>query len=327
LGRLLPFLDPLFIALSNFLYDEAQRLPSESHRSFMEGAGRAENAADEVNQKVFAWLERRPPRPFFLFVHYFDAHDPYDPPASFAPAGHDPAVGFIRQNGLAERVHGDGKALDRSERERLVAAYDGEIAAVDHHLGILLDRLGVERALDNAVIGVVSDHGESFGEHGLLSHGHHLHDEQTRIVFLLVGRGVPAPSVVETTVSAVDVAPTLLDLAGLQPPAPVDGRSLKPLLEGSPSEARPVYAELSGGREAFPACRRCPGTAFSVEVDGLKMIREGSGPGVLFDLATDPEERVDLSRSRPLEADRLRRLLTEYVSGRPAGRMPDEGGP
>ncbi len=324
-ARLLRFLDPPFIALSNFLYQEAQRLPSDRHLSFMAGADRKENAADEVNQKVFAWLDRRPPHPFFLFVHYFDAHDPYDPPAAFAPEGHDPAAGFIGQNGLAERVNGGGEPLGEPERERLVAAYDGEIAAVDHHLGLLLDRLDAEGALNNAILGVVSDHGESFGEHGLLSHGHHLYDEQTRVVFLLAGHGVPASArEVATAVSTADVAPTLLDLAGLQPPAPVDGRSLKPLLEGSPSEPRPVYAELFGGREAFPACRPCAGTAFSMEVDGLKMIRAGSGSGVLFDLAADPGERTDLSSSRPDEAGRLRRLLAAYVAALPAGLPPDE---
>jgi arylsulfatase A-like enzyme len=321
----LRFLDPPFILVSNFLYDESHSLPSDLHVSFMKGVKRFDNSASEVNHKVFSWLDHRPPRPFFAFIHYFDAHDPYDPPPPFAPAGYDPAPSFIMKNGVAERVLNGRGPLTSSERDHLVAGYDGEIASLDHHLGVLLDRLRAEGVLDNAVIAVVSDHGESFGEHGLVFHGHHLYDHLTRSVLLLSGRGVPQGRTEDGPAAGIDVAPTLLDLAGLDRPGSVQGRSLRPLLEGKTIDQAPLFSELLGRTMSAPDWEAFRHTRFSVEFSGLKIIRESDGPTRLFDLAADPDESTDLAAVRTADVERLSRLLADYLSRVAAPRPEEEG--
>jgi len=323
-------LDPPTTALSNYLYLEAQELPSDLQVSFMKGAKRFDNNAAEVNQKVSAWLDRRPPHPFFLFVHYFDAHDPYEPPPEFTPPGYDPSLGFILRNGIAERVLNGGAALTAAERENLIAAYDGEIASLDRRFGELLERLRAEGALENSIIAVVSDHGESFGEHGLIFHGHHLYDDLTHAVLILQGKGIAPGRIEDSTVSGVDVAPTLLDLAGVDLPGSMEGRSLRSSLEGKPAEAKPVFSEVFGHTMNELEWEAFAHTRFSVEMGGLKMIREPGASIQLFDMTKDPAEASDLSAARPEAVARLSAILDEYLrsSARPGpggeDRMSDE---
>ena len=320
--RLLKLVDPLLLSISNYLYAEAHTLTPQAGVASPRGERRFANRADEVNRKVYAWLDRRPVRPFFLFVHYFDAHDPYDPPAPYAPPGGDRSLGFILSNGIAERVLTGRGPLTAAERSGLIAAYDGEIAFLDHQFGLLMERLRSEGALDNSIVAVVSDHGESFGEHGLVFHGHFLYDDLTRIVFVLQGRGVPAARREELPVAGIDVAPTLLDLAGVDPPGTFEGRSLRPLLEGRPMAGRPIFSEIFGrlrNWEAWDVFRR---TLFSVESGGLKLIREAKGRTELFDLTSDPGEKVSLTEGRPEDVARLQSLLADYMS-RAAPPPPD----
>jgi arylsulfatase A-like enzyme len=118
----------------------------------------AERSADEVNEAVFDWLDRRGDGKFFLWVHYYDPHDPYEPP---------------------ER---EGRTL-RGE------GYDREIAYLDACIGDLLDRLETEGVLDRSVLVVAGDHGESLGEHGERTHGLFLYEGAMRIPLLLRAPG------------------------------------------------------------------------------------------------------------------------------------------
>ncbi|HZE90038.1 MAG TPA: sulfatase, partial [Verrucomicrobiae bacterium] len=236
-------LDGPLLAASNYLHAERHVPLTPLQQEMAGGERRFANRADEVNQKVFAWLDRRPPSPFFLFVHYFDPHDPYDPPDGYPRSGGDPRLGYIIANGLAARVLNGHGALTDAERSALLADYDGEVAFMDHQLGLLMDRLREEGALDDAIVAIVSDHGESFGEHGLVFHGHYLYDDLTRIVLLVRGRGVPAGASLREPVAGADVAPTLLELAGLAAPGSFEGRSLVPILRGGSLPPRPIVSE------------------------------------------------------------------------------------
>lgn len=312
--HLFRFLDGSFTSMSNFLYDEAQHTASDLHVSLMKAAWRFDNDAAEVNHKVYTWLNRRPPRPFFLFVHYFDAHDPYDPPAPFAPNGYDPELGYIMKNGLVERVLKEGVPLTAAESARLKAGYDGEISFMDHHFGLLMQRLEEEGVMSNALVAVTSDHGESFGEHGLIFHGHELYDHLTRAVLLLSGKGVPRGMTAKLPVAGVDLTPTLLDLAGIPGPAGMEGRSLAPVLEGGELEPRPLFSEIFSGKSNFPDMEAFAETHFAVELEGWKLMMNEGGGSRLFDLRADPDETRDLSSSNPEEAAKLGDLLEGYLS-------------
>ncbi|MBI3448571.1 MAG: sulfatase [Acidobacteria bacterium] len=312
--RLLRFLDGPLIAASNYLHAERHVPLTRLQEEMAGGERRFANRADEVNQKVFAWLDRRPPSPFFLFVHYFDPHDPYDPPEGFTRPGGDPRLGYIIANGLAARVLNGRGPLTAAERTALLADYDGEVAFMDRQLGVLMDRLRDEGALDDAIVAVVSDHGESFGEHGLVFHGHYLYDDLTRIVLLVRGRGVPRGASLPDAVAGADVAPTLLDLAGLASPPSFEGRSLVPLLRGTPLPPRPIVSEIFSRIRSWKEWDVFHQTLFSVELGGLKLIRSGSGRTELYDLGADPGELRDLSPARPGDVARLRGILADYIA-------------
>jgi arylsulfatase A-like enzyme len=213
--------------------------------------------------------------PAFAWVHLLTPHAPYTPVAPFAPS---PAAGPMT-----------------------AAAYDGEVRAVDALVGQTLDAIDQSFGLDRTLVVLTSDHGESFGEHGDIGHGQSLHAEVTRVPLILAGPGVPAGAAVETTVRLLDVAPTVLALAGSDAAATFPGLSLVPLFS-APAEDREVYAEamLYGPSER------------SLIRDGFRLlIDEGRELHSLYDVATDPEERRDIAASEPARVRALEAALEQ----------------
>ncbi len=173
--------------------------------------------AADVAEAALGWLGSAP-RPFFLFVHFYDPHASYEPPPPWD-----------------ERFAG-----------RL---YDGEIAYADDQLGRLLAWLTASGELERTLVVATADHGESLGEHHEQSHGHTLYDATQRVPLLVRGPFVPAGRVVAGVVRLSDVAPTLAALAGVAP-APTDGTDLTPLWGEAPSPPRLAYVETLAGRLA-----------------------------------------------------------------------------
>lgn len=226
----------------------------------------------EFVDRAQAARERNDDRPWFLWVHYFDPHDTY-----------------LAHAGFSERFG--------TERERDL--YDGEIAWTDHHLGALLEHLAATGLDRDTVVCVVADHGEEWGDHGGLRHGHTLYDELLRVPLLLAGPGVPSGSF-DAPVSTADVFPTLLGLLGQPIPDGLPGRDVRPLFEGRELEpARALVAELDLGFDLD-----------AVRSGDLKLLVDRrSGRTELYDLARDPAEQRDLSELRPDDVERLRALL------------------
>jgi arylsulfatase A-like enzyme/Flp pilus assembly protein TadD len=198
--------------------------------------GTIERRGDEVVARALAWLTRHPKGPFFMWVHLYDAHDPYDPPEPY---------------------------MSRYAAE----PYDGEIAYEDAAVGKLLQQLKARGLYDGAMIAVMSDHGESLGAHGEDTHGIFLYDEtiQVPLVIKLSGGGATrhAEKRIDDKVELVDVMPTLLHAAGVAVPAEVQGQSLLGLMTAAPAAQtstetsaatwrdRPAYAETDYPRTAF----------------------------------------------------------------------------
>jgi len=174
--------------------------------------GFLERSASAVTASALAWLERAP-RPFFLWVHYYDPHMEHEPPMPFAA-------------------------------EFRGRPYDGEIAYVDAELGRLLAELRASGDLAETLVVVTADHGESLGEHGELTHSYTLYDATLAVPLLLRGPGVPAGRTVSGVVSSVDIAPTILSLLALDPLPGVDGRDLASSWSGAADPVRRgAYAE------------------------------------------------------------------------------------
>lgn len=235
--------------------DEIERSPGATVALEAERPGR------EVMDRALAWLRQEDPRPFFLWVHLYDAHAPYNPPSP--------------------------------QRERFAGRpYDGEIAAVDVQVGRLLQELESRGLAGSTVVAVAADHGEALGEHGELTHGLLLYEPTLRVPLLLKGPGLPAGKTIETPVSLVDVGPTLAGLLGKSLPAPasgaLDGRDLSPALrEGKEPPPADLYAESQYpavfGWSPLSALRR----------RDLKYI--SSSEPELYDLSRDSKETVNLA--------------------------------
>jgi len=233
--------------------------------------------------KAAVWLEQRrreeTGRPWFLWLHFFDPH-----------------LEYRVHEGVSERF-GTERPLDR---------YDGEIAFTDDHVGKLLAHLEKLDFPRDTVVAVTADHGEAFGEHGAKLHRQNLYGEVLRIPLLVRAPGF-APRRVAEPVSLVDLAPTLADLAGVDPPAQAVGRSLVPAMRGEPLPERPLLAEL----------RHRPDVVERAVVEGRwKLVRSPrTKRDQLFDRAADPLDTRDLAEQHPERvralAERLDALAAE----------------
>jgi arylsulfatase A-like enzyme len=240
-----------------------------------------------VNDRVFRWLRGPPPAPFFLWVHYFDAHAPFEPPDAWRD--------------LYSRA-GDTGA------ERALALYDAELSFVDAQLGELLEALRSSGALADALLVVVADHGEAFGEptlHPEHGHGRTLYDSVLRVPLLFWGPGrVPAGALIEAQVETIDIAPTVLELLGGPVPEAFAGRSLAGLLRGRPAERvaeRLAYSQTANHKRPRRYSVRSTDWKLHVNVDAAEE--------ELYDLAEDPRELHNRIGDAPAVADRLRERL------------------
>jgi arylsulfatase A-like enzyme/Tfp pilus assembly protein PilF len=238
------------------------------------GGGFLERGAAEVTDHALEWMGRAP-RPFFLWVHYYDPHHDYRPPQPF-------------------------------DSRFPASPYDGEIAYVDTQLGRLLDGLEPERSQRETLILVTADHGESLGEHGESTHAYTLYDAVLRVPLILSGPGVPRGRVVESLVRTVDVAPTLLTLAGLPALAEADGESFTPhLTDGPRPPARVAYAETLATR-----IEQGWSPLFAARSEGHLLVRAprpefyevGADPAQLENLAESDSDRVRAAMERLAQA-------------------------
>ncbi len=252
----------------------------------------AERPGRDVMDRALAWLGLEDERPFFLWVHLYDAHAPYAPPAAWA-ARHP------------------GKP------------YDGEISEVDEQVGRLLEALEKQGLAGETVVAVAADHGEGLGEHGEITHGLLLYEPTIHVPLLVRAPGRLKPRVVDTPVSLVDLAPTLAGLLGKTLPAPagrkLDGRDLsKALLDGDEPPATEVYAESQ-----YPAIFGWSPLAALRRRD-LKYI---SAPNPeLYDLSRDPGETVNLVARKAEPASGFASRIAAIEAGAvatPLGSAPD----
>ena len=240
--------------------------------------------ADAITTAAGAWIERtaRDPRPFFLWVHYFDPHAPYNPPANHAV---DPA----------QQIDLSGKSLPRGVKSwdklrKLVRAYQGEVRFVDAEVGKLLSTLGRFHSLDEIAIVVTSDHGEGLGDHGKLDHGAVLFDEAVRVPLLIRAPGLARGTRLAGPAQLEDLFPTLLALLGLSARDAIDGVDLRPWMSGR-HEQSPRRASVGAVRLWFH--QRIP--LFYERRWPTKWIGPSTGGGKVFDLGADPRE----ARARP----------------------------
>jgi arylsulfatase A-like enzyme len=217
----------------------------------------AERRADQAVDRAIAKIRNLASEPFFLWLHIQDPHGPYDSPSSNGPGSanlRSPIASPALPLGSDHSGHG---AIPRyqlvgAERhaEQYIARYDDEIRFADNELGRLFDELDALELGDRLLVVITSDHGEAFGENGFhFAHGHAVTPDQSHVPLAFVGPGISVGGVLETSVSTLDIHPTILDFLGLPANDAAQGRSLrKSLLRGSEPTRLPVYVESFGHR-------------------------------------------------------------------------------
>ncbi|KAA3612888.1 MAG: hypothetical protein DWQ01_04070 [Planctomycetota bacterium] len=233
------------------------------------------------------WLsqENRHQKPFFLFLHLWDPHYDYDPPDDLREAFHPGYDGPIDGSHFIDK----GKEYSGADLEHFIALYDAEIRYTDNEIARLFAQLETWGIADQVIFAVTSDHGEEFYEHGRKGHQKTLYEEVTHIPMVVRAPGaVPAGARIPATVGLYDLAPTLLDLAGVQPWSDRQGKSMLPILEGHEGD-RDVLMDLYLH------------TRFGARLMGLRKGKDkviwnlkgkaGTSPGEYFDLDQDPREK------------------------------------
>ena len=232
--------------------------------------------------------------PFFAFVHLWDVHYDYEPPAEFDVFDPDYRGKVTGKDFMNLRIRVGAK----QDLEHLIALYDGELRFTDHNVGLLLARLEAAGRLDNTLVVLTADHGEAFAEHGVLGHKHSLHTEEVRVPLIMRFPGrVPAGHVVDDAVSLVDIAPTLLEFADLAPLDGQWGRSLVPLATGELDRLpeRPMPLELTARHDGYQ--HRGARWSSATVLDKTPGV-PGDGGLRLFDLARDPFEQRSIPQPR-----------------------------
>jgi tetratricopeptide (TPR) repeat protein len=241
------------------------------------GASELERGAAGITERALEWLAVERGSKFFLWVHYFDPHQPYAPPPPY--------------------------------RERYAdAPYDGEVAFVDDAVGKLVEGLTELGLAENTLVVLTSDHGEGLGEHDEETHSYFVYETTLRVPLIGWCPGVlPSGRIVEDPVRTVDIVPTILDVLALQPKPDADGTSLLPLIEGmQESLDLEVYGESLAANLSFGYS-----PLRSLRVGDWKYILAPRAE--LYDLQHDPHEREDLSQQQPERAAELERRLVAHV--------------
>ncbi len=272
-------------------------------------------------EQLFRRLDARPGNRFFLFLHSWEPHDPYEDGrfAAGLPAGR---IGARFDHALYRKL---GEQLSDEEKAYAEALYDGDIARADEGIRELLDGLERRGLLDQTVIAITSDHGEAFWEHGVWRHGQNVYEHQIRVPLILwvppavrarhgFGELAAGGAVIEDQVALIDLYPTLLELAGVRFEHRVQGRSLLPLLRGGRLPPRDVISEDVNVKGVERKSLRSERTKL-IQTFPHDLERDFGPELLLFDLGRDPGEQRDLAAKLPEAAALLRARLTALRAG------------
>lgn len=286
--------------------------------------------AQGITCRFLNWLPgRQPNRPFFVFLNYFDAHGPYIPPSPFAGRlGVPPNL----PRDFQFLLEYEGLLLTNvAPRDVLMARdrYDDCIAYLDAQIGRLLDELERQKLLDQTLVIITSDHGESFGDHGTLGHGTSLFLDQIGVPLIMLFPGAPGGRAVSEPVSLRDLPATVVDQAGVAGGNPFPGHSLAALWQALPGEAAPrrsqAFSELVHLEAFEPQPQNTPrreGFEMSLIDSGRHYIRDGTGAESLYDLGFDPLEELNLAKPDQDARELLpyRKDLLDLVTAHPGTR-------
>ena len=290
---------------------------------------------DEIadgTERALAAIDELADRPFFLFFHTYEVHKPYHEREPYFSDHFDgdatglrlkverapstPANGFIDQRSFWVADDTGEHELGEADQPYLDALYDGGVHFADAHVGQILDRVEALRNRRDTLVIVTADHGEALGDRGLASHAY-LWDFNLRIPLMVsLPDDAHAGRVVDRQVRLIDVLPTILDVAGIEPSGPVDGRSLVALC-ADPDAPFPERAWAYAGSTDYGLALRVDNRLKYMLNDTIWQAVRGDEK--LYHLDDDPDETTDLAGTPSDELDAVRRLAAKRLGDAAAG--------
>ncbi len=279
------------------------------------------NTTNHLTSKAIEFLKADLESPFFLWVHYYDPHLPYDPPQSYRTFKN-------HKSSLPQRMGGTQKRNHYYPPQALAyvkSLYLDDVRFVDYHVGRLLDVLKEADVYDQTLVALTSDHGEEHYDHRGFWHGHTMYQELLRVPLIMKGPGIPAKKWISSPVEIMDLFPTLEEILEL-PPVPSDqsrqGVAFTKLIRKlSLSYAKPfLYAE----HIFYGEPQR------SIRVGNYKLIEWLVFPRFeLYDVASDSKERRNLYWERPEVVEKLKETMAEVANKneRRIHGLPDRSDP
>jgi len=235
-----------------------------------------ERRGEETTRLALEWLDKNKNEKFFLFLHYFDPHYPYEPPEPFASR-------------FADHL------------------YAGEVAYTDHCIGQIMEKLKDLNLYESALLIITSDHGEMLSEHGEETHSYFIYESALKVPLIIKIPGGPEGKKIDDPVGLVDIVPTICAMLGFKAPDEIQGADLSGSLmkRQPPPEERPLYCE-SIGPTVYDAC-----DLQGVIAGRWKYIRTTRPE--LYDLIEDPGENQNLINREPRQAGILQEQLQEIL--------------
>ncbi len=289
-------------------------------------------------EQTIEWLSHERERPFFLFLHTYEVHEPYFERQPFYDRfAEESGRPKIPSNWVATRrqarMAGDGflahkevmmspdhgrtwDPIPSGLKDSVIDRYDAGLAFTDAHIGKVLDAIEAQGKTENTVVLLTSDHGEGLGENGMSGHSY-LYDFNILVPLIIAapGSGWPQGYRVSEQVRSVDIVPTLLDLAGLEIPEGIDGETLAPLLkENHGNDDRPGWSYAASSNRGI-ALR----TAETKYIFNNTAWRPAFGTEQLFHLSADPSESENLATNRHDQTEAFRKMVTDKVSREAVG--------
>jgi arylsulfatase A-like enzyme len=268
-----------------------------------------QNEGGRINDLARRFIRLHQEEQFFLWLHYMEPHAAYDPEQSFGgiPGSLSPErESFLRAWIPANKT--TPMVVRPDDLTAVEALYGGEALDVDRWIAGIWAEIEAQGLAGSTLLVITADHGEEFNEHGDYGHGHTVYQELDWVPLIFVGPQVAEPgSVVETPVPMLDLAPTLIDVAGAPSPELARGQSLLPVLQGQGATPRPIYTESPARRSSYDDKALRQGDfklVYNVKLDQAE----------LYNLREDPGEEHDLSAVEPQRVAAMRDNLRAWTA-------------
>jgi len=274
------------------------------HYFSMTTSNEAYARADTISDNAIHWIsENGDERPFFAWLHYMDVHYPFQPPTDILDEISSPNLSKRRIVNLNGKMQERPEKMTEKDLEDLQTLYDAEIRYTDRQIGRVIDALEENNILDSTFVIVTADHGEAFGEHGRFGHHPYPYEELLRVPLIIAGPSIE-PTTSSQQVSLLDLAPTILDLVGLEPSEKMEGESFTPAVFDEKIDDRTAMS-ISDNGEVF-GCRT---------TEWKYITRWNDDEAYLYDLSSDPVESRNLYGEYPEIVNHFESLIEEYRNG------------